>query len=207
MKKMIDHITGIILSGGNSRRMGQNKALLPLGEITIIEHVANLMNSIFTNVILITNTPDEYKFLDLPMFEDIFKVGGPLAGIHSGLVNSKTDENFILSCDMPLMKSEIIKSIIEFGTDKPITVCSSEGMLQHLAGRYSKSVLQNAEGLLKREAENNDPKTRKHCAKVYSLLTNVGFEEIKAEDLPGHNSTVFFNMNNKEDYEKILSMF
>ena len=105
---MYNNITGIILSGGTSSRMGENKALLQLGKKKVIEHITDLMCSIFANVILITNTPNEYEFLNLPMYEDIFKVGGPLAGIHSGLVNSKTEENFILSCDMPLMRADII---------------------------------------------------------------------------------------------------
>lgn len=204
---MYNNITGIILSGGTSSRMGMNKALLPIGKKKVIEHVVDLMSSVFTNVILITNTLEEYNFLDLPMYEDIFKVGGPLAGIHSGLENSETEKNFILSCDMPLMKSGIIKSIIEFKTDKPITVCKSEGFIQYLAGIYSKSISQTAEKLLQQEEVNVEHPNRKHQAKVYSLLNEVGFETIEAEELPGYHPKVFFNMNNKEDYQKILSIF
>ena len=204
---MYNNITGIILSGGKSSRMGENKAFLPLGEKVIIEHVADLMCSIFTNVILITNTPYEYEFLNFPVYEDIFKVDGPLAGIHSGLENSKTEENFILSCDMPLMESNIIKSIVEFKTDKPITICRVEGFIQHLAGRYSKSVSQFAEKLLQQEVENVKHNNEKHNVKVYSLLNEIGYETIEAEELPGYNPRIFFNMNNKEDYQEILSLF
>ena len=204
---MYNNITGIILSGGTSSRMGKNKALLPLGKKKVIEHIADLMRSIFADVILITNTPDEYEFLDLPMYEDIFKVGGPLAGIHSGLENSNTEENFILSCDMPLMKADIIKSIIKFKTKKPVTVCKSEGFIQHLAGRYSKSISQTAGKLLQQEEDNVKLKNGKHRAKVYSLLNDVGFETIEAKELSGYHPNVFFNMNNKEDYQKILSLF
>ncbi len=204
---MYNNITGTILSGGKSSRMGENKALLPLGEKKVIEHITELMRSIFADVILITNTPDEYEFLDLPMYKDIFKVGGPLAGIHSGLENTKTEENFILSCDMPLMTADFIKSIIEFKTDKPVTVCKSEGFIQHLAGRYSKSISQTAGKLLQQEEENGKLKNGKHRAKVYSLLNEVGFETIEAAELPGYHPKVFFNMNNREDYQKILSLF
>lgn len=204
---MYDGITGIILSGGTSSRMGKNKALLPLGEKRVIEHITDLMRSIFTEVILITNTPGEYEFLNMPMFKDIFKVGGPLAGIHSGLVNSKTEENFILSCDVPLMKPQIIKSITDFDTDKPITICKSEEFIQHLVGRYSKSISQIAGRLLQQEEENIKQKKGKHKAKVYSLLNEVGFEIIDAEELPGYDPAIFFNMNNREDYKKMLSLF
>jgi len=204
---MYSSITGIILSGGTSSRMGENKALLPLGKKKVIEHIADLMCSIFADVILITNSPDEYEFLNLPLYEDIFKVGGPLAGIHSGLENSNTEDNYILSCDMPLMKADIIKSIIEFKTKKPVTVCKSEGFIQHLAGRYSKSISQTAGKLLQQEGENVKLKNEKHRAKVYSLLNEVGFETIEAEEILGYHPKIFFNMNNKEDYQKILSLF
>jgi len=204
---MYNNITGIILSGGKSSRMGENKSFLPLGEKVIIEHVADLMCSIFTNVILITNTPYEYEFLNFPVYEDIFKVDGPLAGIHSGLENSKTEENFILSCDMPLMESSIIKSIVEFKTDKPVTICRVEGFIQHLAGRYSKSVSQFAEKLLRQEVENVKHNNEKHNVKVYSLLKEIGYEIIEAEELSEYNPHIFFNMNSKEDYQKILSLF
>ncbi|VAX22054.1 Molybdenum cofactor guanylyltransferase, partial [hydrothermal vent metagenome] len=53
---------------GTSSRMGENKALLPFGEKRVIEHITDLMRSIFTEVILITNTPEEYDFLDIAMF-------------------------------------------------------------------------------------------------------------------------------------------
>lgn len=204
---MYNNITGIILSGGTSSRMGENKALLPLGKKRVIEHVIDLMTSIFANVILITNTPEEYKFLDLPMYEDVFKVGGPLAGIHSGLENSKTEKNFILSCDMPLMESDIIKSIIEFNTDEPVTVCKSEGFIQHLAGSYSKSISQTAGRLLQQEEDIIKLKNGKHRANVYALLNEVGYKTIEAEELSGYHPKVFFNMNNKEDYQNMLSLF
>ena len=85
---MYKDITGIILSGGKSTRMGSNKSLLKVGNMTVIERVRNLLQGIFKNVILITNDPEDYKFLGLPMFEDVYRHKGPLAGIHSGLVHS-----------------------------------------------------------------------------------------------------------------------
>ena len=70
---MYSDITGVILAGGKSSRMGVNKSFLKLGNQTIIERIVDLMKSIFSEVIIITNTPDEYKFLNLPLYEDIYK--------------------------------------------------------------------------------------------------------------------------------------
>jgi len=69
---MYKDVTGIILSGGKSSRMRENKSLLKIGERTIIERVWDLMKSLFNEVILITNVAADYKFLNIPIFEDIF---------------------------------------------------------------------------------------------------------------------------------------
>ena len=108
---MYNDITGIILSGGKSTRMGENKSLMKINGKTIIEHVNDLIQSLFSNVILISNNPDEYEFLGIKIYKDIFPGMGPLAGIHSGLKNSSTQKNFIISCDIPLMTPEMIKTI------------------------------------------------------------------------------------------------
>jgi len=86
---MYDDITAIILSGGKSTRMGTNKSLLKIDDKTIIERLRDLLQNIFEDVILITNDPDDYQFLGLPIYEDVFRHRGPLAGIHSGLKNSQ----------------------------------------------------------------------------------------------------------------------
>lgn len=205
---MYSDITGIILSGGKSSRMGENKSLLDLGGKKVIERVVELMQTLFPKVLLITNTPHEYSFLDLSMFKDIYEYKGPLAGIHSGLAHSKTEQNFIISCDIPLMKSEMIEFIVDYKTEKPITVCRADGFIQQLAGRYSKSVLPQVENSLKNQEEElrNSVQVKRKC-KVLSLLDTVGAEIIDAEQLDFFEEFLFFNMNRKEDYEKIRSFF
>jgi molybdopterin-guanine dinucleotide biosynthesis protein A len=71
-------ISGIILSGGKSTRIGTDKALLKFGNETIIERVANLMKSLFQKIFIVTNTISEYRFLNVQLYEDIDKHKGPL---------------------------------------------------------------------------------------------------------------------------------
>jgi molybdopterin-guanine dinucleotide biosynthesis protein A len=201
---MYNDITGIILAGGKSSRMGTNKSLLKLNGKTVIERVVDLMNSIFEKVIIITNTPEEYDFINLPKYKDIYSYRGPLAGIHSGLKHSNTDKNFIISCDIPLMEKRMIEYIVDCNTVKPITVCKADGFVQQLAGIYSKSVLPLAEKSLKaseEEIRNADQKKRR--CKVLSLLDEAGAEVIEAEELDFYNEYIFHNMNKPEDYKKI----
>jgi molybdopterin-guanine dinucleotide biosynthesis protein A len=204
---MYNDVTGIILAGGKSTRMGENKSFLLLEGISIIERVINLMQSIFGRVILITNTPAEYNFIPIEMYKDIYEYKGPLAGIHSGLMNSNTDENFIISCDIPLMSREMIEYIYNFKTSKPITVCKADGYTQQLAGRYSRSVLTAADNLLRNyEREERDKDQAKRKCKVLSLLDEVGTEIIDAEELDIYKKYLFYNMNRPEDYDKIKKL-
>jgi len=192
---MNKNITCIILSGGKSSRMGENKSFLNFGEKTVIEHIIQLMKSIFSDVILITNTPHEYQHLAIPIFEDVYKQMGPLAGMHSGLVNSKTEQNFIISCDLPLMSREVIDHIINYKTNKKITICKADGYLQPLLGIYLKSLIPIIENILTNE--------KKHS--MYALLDRVNSEIIEINKLAFYNENVFLNMNRPEDYENILS--
>src|ERR1035437_11191089 len=138
---MYSHLTGFILAGGKSKRMGTNKSLLKIGELTIIERVVNLMKDLFKEVILITNQSEEFSFLRLPMQEDIHKNTGPLAGIHSALVHTITDKNFIISCDMPLMTAGVVKYLIKYPTDKLITIARADNYVQQLCGVYNRSLI------------------------------------------------------------------
>ncbi|RPI17713.1 MAG: molybdenum cofactor guanylyltransferase [Ignavibacteriae bacterium] len=200
---MYNNITGIILAGGKSLRMGTNKALLPFRDTTIIEYIAGIMKSLFKNVIIITNSPEEYEFIDLKKFEDIISQKGPLSGIHSGLTYSNTDKNFIISCDIPLITPELISYIIEYPTKKPITVVKADGFVQQLCGVYDKSCLTNANELLLKLDENSTGKSK---CKVLALIENIGAEIINSEAIPCYKDGMFLNINRIEDYKKAFNV-
>jgi molybdopterin-guanine dinucleotide biosynthesis protein A len=203
---MYNDVTGIILSGGKSSRMGVNKSLLKVGEITIIERMHDLMQRLFKEVILITNDPANYKFLNIPIYEDLFKQKGPLAGIHSGLTHSSTEVNFIISCDLPFITAQIVKYLIDFKTEKLITVAKAGGYIQQLAGKYSKECASEAEKILNEDL-NEEIETSKKKNKnisVQKLIEMVGAEIISADTLPFYKEEIFFNMNDVEDYNLLL---
>lgn len=197
---MYTDITGIILAGGKSSRMGVNKSFLKLNGQSIIERIADLMNSIFNQVIIITNSPAEYKFLQLQVYEDIFKGKGPLGGIHAGLTRSKTEKNFISSCDIPLMTKQMIEHIINYKTIKPITFCEAAGFHQPLAGLYNKKVLSEIEEVLIKDDDTTD-------RSFHNFLKRVDAEIINPGKLFFYNDEIFFNLNSKKDYEKLQNLF
>jgi len=200
MHEFVKNTTGIILAGGKSSRMGQNKALLKINGETVIERITKIMKKCFKEVIIITNTPEEYGFLGLNMFEDIHKSMGPLAGIHSGLTHSNNESNFILSCDVPLINEKIIRFICNYWTDKDIRIAKAEGYQQHLCGVYSKKLYGIAENIL-----NNSVSQNNSSRALHSFLDTAGFEIIDTEIMPFDTESCFLNLNRPEDYNKLLN--
>jgi FdhD protein len=105
----IQDITGVILAGGQSRRFGSNKALALIQGKPLIKHVADTVVSIFKNYLLVTNTPEQYSFLNMPMIKDKYQGMGPLAGIHAALLQISTPRAFIVACDMPNLSPDLIQ--------------------------------------------------------------------------------------------------
>ena len=206
---MYNDMTGIILCGGKSSRMGQNKAFLKLGGQTAIERTAALMGSLFAKNILITNTPAEYTFLNLEMFQDIYKDRGPLAGIHAGLAHSTTRKNFVISCDMPMVTQEAIRFIVDFPSTQAIVVPLADGFVQQLCGIYNKECAETIKRILQdydsNEIRHKGQQERK--CKVMALLDEMNAQRLDLEKIyPGHQSSTFLNMNHPEDYQAILKL-
>ena len=204
---MYNDITCFILAGGKSTRMGTNKSLLRIGGITIIERVVNLMKGLFQDVLLITNQTEEFSFLKIMMLEDIHKNTGPLAGIHSALVDTKTEKNFIISCDMPLMTGEVIKYLVDYPTERPITIARADNFIQQLCGVYYKSLVPFIESIIesnKKGADERNPEQSKRGCSVLELVKNVPAEIIDIEkEFSDYKPGTFYNMNRPEEFNYI----
>ncbi|OFZ73212.1 MAG: hypothetical protein A2451_16740, partial [Bdellovibrionales bacterium RIFOXYC2_FULL_39_8] len=182
---------------------------LKIGNELAIERTVKMMRRIFSQLILITNTPNEYAFLSLPMYSDLFKQQGPLAGIHAALKNVESEKVFIISCDMPLITEETIRFILDYPSFLPIVVPKADGFVQQLCGIYSRSVVELAEGLLSSsdEEEGRDKHQHKRKCKVMSLLEMAGATKIEMEQEFGdYKANSFLNMNRLDEYEAILKL-
>lgn len=107
-------ITGVIQAGGRSTRMGGDpKALMELGGRRIVERVLDVMRAVTERVLLVTNTPDLYGFLGLPMVPDVFPDGGALGGIYSGLRAAPGEAAFTVACDMPFLSAAVARLVLD----------------------------------------------------------------------------------------------
>ena len=146
MEKIKD-VSGVVLAGGRSTRYGKNKALVKLHGIPLIERVLDVMRPIFRRVIIITNTPDEYSYLELPMYQDIIKGLGPLGGIITGL-RVIPDSGFFVACDMPFLNQGLIRHIVEIKADFDVVVPRISGNLEALHALYRTGCQRKIEDLI-----------------------------------------------------------
>ncbi len=117
MKKL----TCALLAGGkNSRMRGKNKAFLKIDNKSFFELAINVLDKIFDEILIITNSPEEFSFIKnkCEIVEDIYKNIGPLGGIYAALSHTSNDAVFFVPCDMPYLNSDFIKEQIQFFESK-----------------------------------------------------------------------------------------
>lgn len=106
-------INCIILAGGKSSRMKFNKEYIKIdGEFLIHKNIEKL-KKIFSEILVISNNFEHYNKFDVSVYRDIFFRKGPMAGLHSGLVNSNSNYSFLIACDMPNVDLKFINFLIE----------------------------------------------------------------------------------------------
>ena len=106
------NITAIVLAGGKSSRMGSDKALLLYNNKTFLEHVVFAIQPLVDQVLIISDNP-KHKINNCLTIPDLIKNVGPIGGIYTGLIHTKTENNLVLSCDIPLVQTSILKLIIK----------------------------------------------------------------------------------------------
>ncbi len=200
---LVDNVTGVILAGGKSSRMGINKSFLKIDDITLIERCYQLMKSVFTKVVISTNAPDQFDFINSEKVKDIYGDFGPLSGIYSALKFLSTQKIFILSVDMPFILPDLIKYLINYKTDELITVPFAEQRTHYLCGIYSIELIPILESILESniEARNNNKEIIKSSLSLWNFVERVGAEIVDVEEKIFYMKDLFFNINTPEDFE------
>ena len=134
-------ITAAILAGGASSRMKCDKALLPYRGERFIERIFRQLSGIFPEVILVTNSPEMYRFLPCRIVADIYPGMGALAGIHSGLTHGASAYVFVVACDMPDLNGRLIQLLVSRAEGVDVVIPESENGLEPLHAIYGKGCL------------------------------------------------------------------
>jgi molybdopterin-guanine dinucleotide biosynthesis protein A len=120
---------------------GEPKALLELGGKRIIERVVDAVGSVLEDLLLVTNTPERYAFLGLPMVADAFPEGGALGGIYTGLRAASGEAAFTVACDMPFLHPAIVRMVVERAGDGDVIIPRTGDQLETMHAVYGKRCL------------------------------------------------------------------
>lgn len=146
--KQNNNITGIILAGGKSSRMGTDKGLLKIENKTFVEYVIDAVKSLVDDIIIVSDNPD-YDQFGFERIDDIIKEAGPVAGLYAGLKHSKTENNLVLSCDVPMIKTEILKLLVDTDYEQfDVTQIQSQSKTMPLIALYKKQCMNRCFELL-----------------------------------------------------------
>lgn len=190
----ISGITGVILAGGESRRMGSDKSLLPIQGARFIDHVYSRMAALFEEVIIVTNSPDLYNEIDCRKVPDIYYAQGALAGVHSGLAHAKQEQVFVVGCDMPFISAAVVQQICSHADEGDLVIPHSSSGHEPLHALYSKSCLPAMEKVLDAGQK-----------RIMLFFDRVKLVELPASEIrhldPQEQS--FQNINTPEDYFRL----
>ncbi|OGS90349.1 MAG: hypothetical protein A2Z95_03045 [Gallionellales bacterium GWA2_60_18] len=192
---MIADCTALILAGGNSKRMGQDKANLPLNGQTLLQHVVATMQQIFPEVIVSVRQPRPES--DMPQVCDDPAHTGPLAGLAAGLERATTPWVFAVACDMPFVTPAVIERLAQCRNDCQAVVPLVHGHPQPLAAFYARSCLDEIHGLL-----NGSGKHSLRALLNELQVCYVGEQEMLAAD-PQLRS--FFDLDTPQDMAQAMN--
>jgi molybdopterin-guanine dinucleotide biosynthesis protein A len=182
------------MAGGESRRMGGvNKALLEVGGSRIVERAASALCHVFPEVLLITNSPDDFQFLGLPMFKDLVPGRGSLGGLYTGLSACKGDYGFLAACDMPFLSEDVIRNMLNMVEGFDVVVPRISGWLEPLHAIYSRGCLPYIEELFQHED-----------LKILNFFDKAKVREVSEKELRLFDPELRFimNLNTPEDLQR-----
>jgi len=188
-------MNGIILAGGENRRMGTDKAFLEIDGRPMIDHILDVFSKLFERTIVVTNTPDRYRNYDVEVTSDALDVRGPLTGIYSGLLRSTDEYNFVAACDMPYLNPALISYMGKIAEGQDAVVPQFNGFLEPLHAIYRRGLIPIM------EAQIRIPDRRIRVLFDHIKVRYVTEEEIVRFD-PLKRS--FRNLNTPKEYKEAL---
>jgi molybdopterin-guanine dinucleotide biosynthesis protein A len=191
-------VTGVIQAGGRSTRMGgRPKALLELGGRLIVERVVAAVSPAVDDLLVVTNTPELYAFLGLPMVGDVHPDHGSLGGIYSGLKAASGDAAFTVACDMPFLDPDVVRLVVARAGEGDVAIPRVSGQWETLHAAYAKRCLAPIEARLLAGR-----------LKIVEFFEEVRVVEIAEAEIArlADPALVFMNVNTPDELERARAL-
>ena len=184
-------ITGIILAGGLSSRMGKDKSFIQLDEHKMIEKIIALIRP-FCDELLISANKNKYKDFGYEIIKDKHKRIGPLGGIISCLNESSHELNIIISCDTPNISGKTILKLLQESKNYDITLPCYNNRCEPLIAVYNRNCVEKLELM-----------ANSSSYKLQTIINNLNSNIIHFEE--SDKVEEFININSKKDLKKYLN--
>jgi molybdopterin-guanine dinucleotide biosynthesis protein A len=190
----------LILCGGFSRRMGQDKAALRFGEESMLARVARIASNATDEIWLLAREGQELPNdvpANLPVARDPAEGRGPLAGIVSGLSAMNAEIAYVTSCDVPLLQPPFIEKMLDLAKNERAVVPRQDGHLMPTTAVYRGDIVSEAEALLARDE-----------LRPRMLLSAIAGKIVEADSLRDVDPELLSLMDcdTPEDYERLLDL-
>jgi molybdopterin-guanine dinucleotide biosynthesis protein A len=190
-------MTGIILAGGKSRRMGRDKAFIDAGGVPLFERVYSVFREIFSEIIIVVNDVRPFEKYEGRIENDIISNKGALGGLYTGLFHASSHHAFCSACDMPLLNPRLIKYMSGERDAYDVIIPRTRDGLHPLHAIYSKNCIRPMRQLLDRGD-----------LKIINFFNRVRvryIEETEIRRVDPHMRS-FLNVNTREEMEMIRSI-
>jgi molybdenum cofactor guanylyltransferase len=187
-------LAGIVLAGGESQRMGRNKALMELHGQPLIARVLDKLGSLCDELIIAASDPASYASLGVQAVPDVLLNRGPLSGIHAGLAAMHAERAVVVGCDMPFLNAALLRYLASLGCDWDAVVPQIGGQFEPLHAVYGVACVKAIEELVVA-----GPRRIVHL--YQRVRTHVVTEETVRSFDPHLYS--FVNVNTPQEWEQI----
>lgn len=191
-------VSGIVLAGGRSRRLGTNKAVVRVGGVRLIERVLGHMRQLCDDLVIVTNEPAPYRDLGERLVGDVWPGMGSLGGIYSGLRAARYDRGLVAGCDMPFLNAGLLRLMIDLSRDYDVVIPRlDDGRMEPLHAVYGRACLEPMEAQLQASD-----------LRIINILPHLRVRYLEQGELealdPQHLS--FFNVNTRQDLERAQAL-
>lgn len=186
-------LTGIVLAGGLSSRMGRDKASLPWDETDLLHTVLGTLAPICGEILVVGSIPRQIRISGVRTVVDQYSGCGPLGGIQAGLSAAANELCFVAACDMPFTDQASVIYLADQAADYDAVVAKTDGHYHPLYAVYRKSCLVPIESLL-----------RTGRCRIIDFYPSIRLREVTAEEMTvfSPDLRMFRNLNSPEDFER-----
>ena len=188
-------VTSIVLAGGKNLRLGRYKALETVCGKTLIERVVERLRPLTDRILVVTSQEQPpLTVTGVEVLVDVYPGRGPLGGIYTGLLASRSLYSVVAACDMPFLNTELLRYMIELSPDFDVVIPRlGEEMVEPLHAIYSRNCLDN----MKTQLERNQ-------LRINSLLNVVRVRYVERAECQRFDPQLlsFFNINYQSDLDR-----